>query len=155
MAVTTTVGTILSINETLPTDVNDVDEFEAIADPWVKIGQVTDMGSWGTTGSTASHQPLETGETENVKAFLDHGSRDIALGRDITDAGQDLLKKLSDSETDRYNVVSVKIEHQSGLIQYTTIQVTGFSGAISGGDSIYSATVGMTSRSRLLDKKPI
>lgn len=155
MAVHTTVGTTLYINEAVPMDVNDIDEFEGLSDTWVTIGQVTDMGNWGTTGSTASHQPLATGETENVKAFLDHGSRDIALGRDLTDEGQDLLKRLADSEGDRYNIVSVRIIHQSGLIQYATVQVTGFLGSISGGDSIHTATAGMTSRSRVLDRKPI
>jgi len=148
----TVVGTRMSIAEERPAQI-DAAGFKALLS-WTEIGEVTDLGSWGSTGSTAAHQPLATGETVNAKAFLDWGSRDISIGRDITDEGQDLLKELADGETKRYDIVSVKIEHQSGLVQYAEIQVTGFNTNLPGGDSIVAATVGITSRSRVIEVKP-
>lgn len=150
----TVVGTRMYISETRP---NSIDKAGFLAIPsgeWIEIGEATNLGSWGSTGSTASHQPLATGETTNVKSFLDWGSRDINIGRDITDESHDLLKDLADSEDKRYNIVSVKIVHQSGLQQFAEVQITGFSTDLPGGDNIVAATVGVTSRSRVIEVKP-
>lgn len=150
----TTVGTRMYISETLPSAITEAAFLAINSGDWQEVAEVTDMGDWGSTGSTASHQPLATGETTNVKAFIDWGSRDITLGRDITDTSQDLLKDLADGESKRYNVISIKIVHQSGLEQYSTAQVTGFSTMLGGGDAIVNGTVGISSRSRVIEVKP-
>lgn len=159
MAVNTTVGTRFQIAPDVSISPNNATRAAFLAVPeqsWQDVAELTDGGNWGTTGSTASHQPLATGETVNLKAFIDHGSRDVTLGRDITATSQDVLKELSESPDPavRYKIIPIRIIHQSGLMQFALVQVTGFSTNISGGDSVLNATVGLTSRSRLIDVKP-
>lgn len=150
----TVVGTRMYISETRPATIDQEGFLGIPSGDWQEVAEVTDLGSWGSTGSTASHQPLATGETTNLKSFIDWGTRDISLGRDITNASQDLLKELADGETKRYNVVAVKIVHQSGLQQYSEVQITGFDTSLAGGDTIVSGTVGISSRSRVIEVKP-
>lgn len=150
----TVVGTRMYISETRPATIDSAGFLAIPSNDWIEVAEVTDLGSWGSTGSTASHQPLATGETTNLKSFIDWGNRDISLGRDITDESQDLLKELADGTTKRYNVVAVKIVHQSGLEQYSEVQITGFSTSLAGGDTVVSGTVGISSRSRVIEVKP-
>jgi hypothetical protein len=148
----TVVGTRMSIAEERPAQI-DAAGFEALL-TWTEVGECTDLGTWGSTGSTATHQPLATGITEEVKSFISFGSSDITFGRDITDAGQDLLAELAEDETRRNDIVSVKIEHQSGLIQYSEVQVLSFNTSLPGGDSIVNATTTLNRRSRIVSVKP-
>lgn len=150
----TTVGTRMFISEVRPATIDEAGFLAIPSNDWEEIGEVTDLGSWGSTGSTASHQPLATGETTNLKSFIDWGNRDISIGRDITDTGHDLLKDLADGVAKRYNVVAVKIVHQSGLEQYSEVQITGFDTNLPGGDNVVAASVGINSRSRVIEVKP-
>lgn len=156
--VSTTVGTRIFMGPpSAITDAADVSQFWAIqSTDWIELGEVTDAGTWGVTGSTASHQPLSTGVTVEVKGFISYGSRDILMGTDITNAGQKLAEEYAgspDFET-RYAEVPIKITFQSGKIEFNLVQITSFNTSNGGGDSIHGATMGTTSRGPKLTVRP-
>lgn len=82
------VGTVLSVSAALPATYNDAG-FSALT--WTDVGEVTALGEFGGEAQISSHTPMATGTINKLKGSLDFGRMSIALGKDISDAGQIIL----------------------------------------------------------------
>lgn len=144
------VGTELHVAVGIPATA-DAEGYDAL--DFTEVGEVVDLGEYGAEAGVAEHQPLKTGVTVKRKGFINYGQQAVQLGRDISDAGQIILKNGVDGET-RYDVHSFMVVHQDGLIQYFQGTVHGYTTNISGGDSIVGASANIEISSKILDVEP-
>lgn len=118
----------------------DTTGFDALA--WVAVGEVTDVGEFGATFETVTHNPLATRNTVKRKGSYNNGAVTLQMGRDITDAGQALLKSGA-TGADMDKVFSHKVEYLTGEIDYFTGPVFSFVNNVGAANNIvgHTATV--------------
>lgn len=91
MAVVGTKNSRLYISSVAVTSATDTQaEYEALT--WVRIGEVTNFGEVGPVSQLVTHDAVDNPVTEKFKGARNNGSMTLALGRDLDDAGQTLLR---------------------------------------------------------------
>lgn len=135
MAVQTSAGTTLGISTGVPSPYNTAG-FVAKA-PFSNVGEITDMGEFGTEYNGVTHTSLATRQVRKFKGSFDNGALTLQLGRDITDPGQIALRGalLSDAS------FSFKVTYQDGTINYFTAKVMSYKTSVGSVDQITGATV--------------
>lgn len=116
MSVQSTAGTILRVSIGQPAT-QDEAGYSALS--YDLVGEVTDMGEVGADGNLITYQSIETRLDQKLKGSINAGSQSLQLGRDITDAGQALLKAAAtngDATVDTN--LSFKIEYKDGSVDY-------------------------------------
>ncbi len=118
--VTTVAQTELFIAAAAPATYDAVG-FAALA--WVKVGEITDVGSvTGREYNTSTHAPVDLAQQIEKKASYKLGSSEFKCGWDEEDAGQIMI----DAASKNYSVPSFKLVKQDGAIRYFTAQVSKF-----------------------------
>lgn len=82
-------GTFMSVSATLPATYDETG-YEALTPS--KIGEITDVPSYGPQHDVVSHVPLETGITAKFHGAKNNGSITVPMALDKADAGQVILK---------------------------------------------------------------
>lgn len=132
--VITAAGAQLAVSASLPA-AHTIDGFTALS--FTDVAEVVDLGEAGKTYNIVEHSPLGEREVLRLKGSYNQGDRSISLGRDITDAGQQLLIAGNDSD----NAYSFRITLQNGDIIYFTALVNGYTDAIGTIDSIIGSNL--------------
>jgi len=105
----------------------DLDAVAFAALTWVQITGVSNIGEMTGAQNILSYPTLETIAVQKSKGLLDAGDPEVTVARESTDAGQVLLRSLSDVST--YH--GVKFEHADNLegtsntIDYSRALVSG------------------------------
>ena len=133
-SVITAAGAQLAISATLPT-AHTIDGFTALT--FTDVAEVVDLGEAGKVYNIVEHSPLGEREVLRLKGSFTQGDRSIALGRDITDAGQALLLAANDLDTAQ----AFRITLQNGDLIYFTALVNGYTDAIGTIDSIIGSNL--------------
>ena len=90
---------------------------------WIKVGEVTDMGTVNCREyNTSSHAPIDTALQVEKKASYKLGNAEFKLGWDESDAGQVIVNAASLNTT----IPSFKVLKSNGAIRYFTAQVSKF-----------------------------
>lgn len=134
--VITAAGTQFAISAALPVT-HDLDGFTALS--FTSVAEVVDGGSAGKTFNKVDHSPLGEREVLSLKGSYTQGVRTLQLGRDISDAGQDLV--LDGLESD--NAYSFRITYQNGDIDYVTATVDSYTDDIGTIDTVVGSTVAL------------
>lgn len=139
MAAQTSTGVTAAITVGQPTT---FDETGYAALTYTDIGEVTSIGEYGATTQVVTHEPLATGVTEKFKGFINYGQASMSLAYDSADAGQAILKSLSDG-TDRFSAASLKITYPDGSIDYLDVRVFSYTKNPGGANSMLASTVNL------------
>jgi hypothetical protein len=116
----TVAGSEIYICSALPADQLPA-TFAALA--WVKIGEITDMGSViGRAYNTSSHSPIDSAQVVEKKGSYRLEPAEFQCAWDDDDAGQNDVEDASKTN----DVVSFKVKKQDGAIRYFTAQVSKF-----------------------------
>lgn len=134
MAVQTSAGSTLKIGTGKPTTY-DATGFAAVT-PMVLVGEITDLGEFGTEYSTVDHVSLGTRQKRKFKGSYDNGSLQIQMGRDVADAGQLALKAALKSDASYTFLVTL----QDGSKNYFTGKVMSYKTSVGSVDQITGAT---------------
>ncbi len=136
--VTIAVGTTLEIVAGAPATYDDTG-YAALT--YVKVGEVTGIGTFGGSSTVVTNIPLETGEVDKHIGSTDFGTMTLALAEDTTDAGQEDLQ-------DGYTGANRGLEHAikltvptaggSTAVRYTSGKISEYTTSIEGADSIIS-----------------
>ena len=132
--VITAAGTQFAISAALPAT-HDLDGFTALS--YTDIGEIVDGGSAGKTFNKVDHSSLGNREVLSLKGSYTQGIRTLQLGRDISDAGQDIVLDALDSD----NAYSFRVTYQNGDIDYLTATVDSYTDDIGTIDTIVGSTV--------------
>lgn len=137
MAVITSTGITLSVAAEVPATFDD-QGYDALS--WEEVGEVTDLGEYGPNVEVVTHNPLNTGVTQKLPGFINYGSQTIALGWDVSDAGQSIL---SDAANDPATAGehSVKVEYSDGSIDYYSGRVFSYTKAPGSANSVVGSNV--------------
>lgn len=130
--VITAAGAQLAISATLPA-AHTIDAFAALS--FTDVAEVVDLGEAGKEFNIVDYSPLGEREVQRRKGSYTQGERSFSVGRDITDAGQQLLQAANDSD----NFYAMRITLQNGDILYFQAMVNGYSTAIGTIDNIIFA----------------
>lgn len=131
--VKTAAGVQFAISAALPAT-HTIAGFEALS--FTDIAEIVDGGSAGKTYNKVDHASLGRREVLSLKGSFTQGIRTLQLGRDISDAGQDLVLQGLDSD----NAFSFRITYQDGDIDYLTATVDSYTDDIGTQDTIVGAT---------------
>tara|TARA_R110002020_G_scaffold62613_3_gene167360 strand:+ start:3826 stop:4278 length:453 start_codon:yes stop_codon:yes gene_type:complete len=136
MSVQSSVGTVMAVDNAAPASY-DSTGFASLS--WVDVGQLSDLPSFGSEASLASHTPLKTGIVAKRRGSLNFGSVTLTLALDASDAGAAVLETLADSPAGSDAQVSVRVTLVGGAIQYYTAQVMSFKANVGNADAITMA----------------
>ena len=114
--VQTSAGTTFALSSEAPAT---YDETGYSALTYTEVGEVTNIPEYGGAYSLVTHEPLGERSVVKRKGTVNHGSVTLQIGKDINDAGQELLKTAYGED----EVYSFEITLQDGTVQYTTGQV--------------------------------
>lgn len=134
--VQTAAGTVLSICATTPPTF-DSTGYGSSNMFYTAIGEVTDMGSHGKTFAEITHKPIGSRGTRKFKGSFDIGTKTVQMGLDQDDAGQIIAMAAADSDND----YSFRMAYPNGDIDYFQAKVMSFVKAVTGVDTIVSATM--------------
>jgi hypothetical protein len=129
----------------------DAAGFAALA--YVEVGEVTQLGEYGAVKSFAQHQPLKTGVTEKLPGFINYGAITLTMGKDISDAGQVILKAGGDG-ANKDDEHSFKVILQDGTIQYFSGFISGPTTNVAGGDSVVGASCTIEINTPIIEVTP-
>ena len=116
----------------------------------VEIAEVISIGEHGGSTSLVTHNPLATRRTKKFKGAINDGSMPVAMGMDITDAGQLLLKNGAlGANIDVEH--SFEIEYQDGSKEYFTAVVMSYTRNPSTIDAIVGANTTLELTNEVLD----
>jgi hypothetical protein len=114
--VQTSAGTTFALSAEAPATFNETG-YSALT--YTEVGEITNIPEYGGSYELVSHEPLGDRSVVKRKGSINHGSITLQIGKDISDAGQELLKTAYGGD----EVYSFKITLQDGTVQYTTGQV--------------------------------
>ena len=123
MAKTTGIGTTLEMYLGEPATY-DIAGFDAIPS-WTKVAFIETLPGAGGAANEDAFPDLGTGVIDIAVTTIDYGTQTVALGSDLTDAGQALLKEGFDGANKRLRH-SYKITWPDGQIRYGTCKITSF-----------------------------
>jgi hypothetical protein len=147
MTVQTTAGATFGIVASSPATYDGVG-FAALS--YVNVGEIVSLGEHGATYALVTHSPLDSRRVKKFKGSVNDGSMALALGMDITDAGQVLLIAGADGvavDTEH----SVEITYQDGSIEYFTCMVMSYTRNPSTIDTIIGANVTVELNNQIID----
>ena len=146
----TSAGTILSISAGPPASYDEAG-FEALS--FTEVGEVVDLGEYGPQFETVTHNPIATRRTVKRKGTVNDGAMPIQLGRDPSDAGQQIIiDGVDGAEID--TVHSFKVELQDGTIQYFTGQVYSYTTNIGAANQIVGAAATVELDNKIIEVAP-
>jgi hypothetical protein len=131
--VKTAAGVQFAVSAALPAT-HTIAGFEALS--FTDIAEIVDGGSAGKTYNKVDHSSLGNREVLSLKGSFTQGIRTLQLGRDISDAGQDLILTGLDSDA----AFSFRITYQDGDIDYVTATIDSYTDDIGTQDTIVGAT---------------
>lgn len=146
----TSLGTVVAVSTSAPATYDETG-YEALT--YTTVGEVTNVGEFGASAAVVNHDPLGLGYTVKRKGQINYGALSLQMARDITDAGQVLLKAGADGAA-KYTIHTWKITHQSGLVQYFTGMVFSYTTNIGGTNQIVGASVTIELDRPILDVAP-
>jgi hypothetical protein len=146
----TSLGTELAVSVSAPATYNEAG-YEALT--FTDVGEITSVGEFGPTAAVVTHDPLALGYTVKRKGQINYGSLTLQMARDITDDGQVILKAGADGST-KYTVHTWRVTHQSGLVQYFTGMVFGYTTNVGGSNQIVGASTTIELDRPILDVAP-
>lgn len=132
----TSAGSFLSISATLP-PTYDSAGFTDVSVTWTDVGEITDLGEFGREYNLVTHNPLKDRRTVKRKGSFNDGSVTLQMARDVTDAGQVLLRTAMDDD----NSYSCRVTFQDATVVYFTAQIMSYRSTIGSVDQITMATV--------------
>lgn len=135
----TAAGTQFAISAVLPAT-QTLAGFDALT--FTDIAEIVDGGSAGKTFNKVDHSPLGTREVLSLKGSFTQGIRTLQLGRDIANAGQDIILDALESD----NPFAFRITYQNGDIDFLTATVDSYTDDIGTIDTIVGATVAIAQR---------
>jgi hypothetical protein len=147
MSVKTSAGTIVNVLATLPSSY-DSTGFAALA--WGtgnQIGEVTNIGNFGTKYNVQSHLPIASTRAQKIKGSYDTGDLPLTIGRDITDAGQVILRAALASA----NNYSFRLSYPDGSKVYVAGKVTSLETVTGGTDTITALEVTVALDSNIIE----
>lgn len=144
MAVMTSAGSTIEIGAALPTTYDQAG-YEAVV--WTMIGEVTDLGEFGTEYNLVSHTSLGQRQTKKFKGSYNNGSLQLQMGRDTDNAGQAALQAALDSDASYPFSVTL----QDGTKIYFTGKVMSYRTAVGSVDQITGATTTIEIDSDILE----
>lgn len=112
--------------------------YEALS--YTLVGEVVSVGEYGATTEVVNHQPLATGVTEKFKGFINYGQASLGLAYQSDDAGQVILKDLSDG-ANRLSRGSMKVTYPEGNVDYLDVGVFSYTKNPGAANSIIASTV--------------
>jgi hypothetical protein len=121
MTVSLSVGTRIYVAADHPATYT-IAGFEAL--DFTEVGEVVNMGEFGGEAQISQHIGLDGGVVVKRKGSKDYGTMALQIGKDHTDAGQEILKAGFDG-ANAYDVHSFKIT-ESGEVAYFTGLVGSF-----------------------------
>ena len=133
----TSTGTFFAVVEGAPLTYDQAG-FEALT--FVDVAEVTDLGEFGAVYNKVDHAALERRNIVKRKSMVDYGSVSVQLGRDPSDAGQQLLIDGADGSA-RDSIFSISVTLQDGSISYFTSQIYSYTTNVGAGDQIVGSTV--------------
>ena len=136
MSVNTSLGITIGVTTSAPAT-EDEAGYEALT--YTNIGEVVNIGEIGPSAAVVNHDAIDKGYTQKFKGQINYGTLTLQMARDISDAGQVILKAGADGAT-KYTVHTWRVTHQSGLVQYFTGMVFGYSTNVGGSNQIVGAS---------------
>lgn len=133
MGVETTAGTTIRVSAAAPATFNQAG-YAALA--WTKVGEVTDLGTFGRKYNLVTHQPIDTRGTKKLKGSFNDGAVNLTYGIDDDDSGQVIVEAAVDDD----DPISVEITSQSGTIYYFQALIMSAERAFGGVDNVLSST---------------
>lgn len=107
---------------------------------YTDVAEITDMGEYGPEYEVVTHNPLGTRRTVKRKGTVNDGALTMQLGRDPSDAGQQILIDGVDG-AERDTVHSFEVTLQDGTIQYFTGQIYSYTTNVGSINQITGASV--------------
>ena len=86
---------------------------------YTEIAQVENAGEFGQVFETVSFQNVKTGQKQKFKGGFDYGQMQLALGQDLSDAGQLALRGYA--TTQDQNTYAFKVTLSGGNASFDTI----------------------------------
>lgn len=114
--VRTSAGTKFSIASGVPTNYNEAG-FALLS--FSEVGEVTNIPAYGGQFDLVTHSPLGSRAVVKRKGSINYGSVTLEIGRDVQDAGQEMLRTAFEEDA----TYSFFVELQDGTKQYFTGQV--------------------------------
>lgn len=145
--VDTTTGTILSLVASEPATYDSAG-FGALT--FVAAGEVENLGEFGGSAQIITFTPLATGIVKKYKGSIDYGQATATLGKDVTDAGQILMKAGFDG-TDRNTVHSFKVENSGGEIAYFTGLIGSYTFATGDANQVQKTNVNIELNNKVIE----
>ncbi len=133
MAVMTSAGSTLGISASLPATY-DVTGFNALT--YTAVGEITDLGEFGTEYTLVTYTALGQRQTKKLKGSFNNGSLQLQLGRDTADAGQTLLRTALASD----NSYSFRVTLQNATRLQFTGKVMSYKTSVGSVDQITGAS---------------
>ena len=90
MAITTTVGSILSIGGVRAPATDTSAEYAALT--WVAVGEIENLGEIGDEAAAVTFRSIADARVRKLKGAYDAGTLGIVVGRDPLNAGQIAMK---------------------------------------------------------------
>jgi hypothetical protein len=133
MAIMTSAGSTLGISASLPAT-EDATGYNALT--YTSVGEITDLGEFGTEYSTVNFTALGNRRVRKFKGSYNNGALQLQLGRDTADAGQTLLRTALASDND----YSFKVTLQNGTKLYFKGKVMSYKTQVGSVDQITAAS---------------
>ena len=130
----TSAGTTLKIATGKPTTY-DAAGFGAVT-PLTAVGEITDLGEFGTEYTTVDHVALGSRQKRKFKGSFDNGSLQLQMGRDVTDVGQIALRAALASDAS----YTFCVTFQDGSKNFFTGKVMSYKSSVGSVDQITGAT---------------
>lgn len=138
MSVQSTAGTLLEVSIAQPAT-QDAAGYSALS--YTVVGEITDLGEYGQDGNLITYQSIPTRLDQKLKGSINAGSQALQLGRDITDAGQAILKAAAtngDATVDTN--LSFKITYKDGSVDYYQALVMSYMNSLGNSNQVTAAT---------------
>jgi len=145
MTVMTSAGSTLGISTSLPATY-DAAGFNALT--YTAVGEITDLGEFGTEYNLVSHTALGNRRVRKFKGSYNNGQLALQMGRDTTDAGQTALRLALASD----NSYSFKVTLQNGTKLMFTAKVMSYKTSIGSVDQITGASTSLEVDSDIVEQ---
>lgn len=137
-------GTTIGVSATLPAT-DDQAGYDALT--FTNIGEVTDMGEYGSVYALVTHNPIGTRRTQKFKGSFNDGSISLGIAESVADAGQVILDAAVASDAD----YAFAIIAQDGDKDYFQAKVMSKTVNIGSVDSIRSSTAQLEITTAIID----
>lgn len=135
MAVMTSAGSTLAIASGVPTTYDQAG-FEAVGLTYTVVGEVTDIGEFGTEYNVVNHTALGQRQIKKFKGSFNNGSMQVQLARDSGNAGQTAMRNALSSDAS----FAFKVTLQDSTKIYFTGKVMSFRTSVGNVDQITGAS---------------